>query len=234
MSKRRVLSEEEFTQYQRWNLPRIGEHAAPEVAPEEELTEELKPITAEELEQIQQQAYQEGFKQGQEAGFSTGKEEGYAVGVAEGQVKGLEQGIETGLEQGKEQIDATIGYLKDIIATFTQPLQEIDHRVHDELLALAVSITEKVILQHIEAHPENILVLVQESIQQLPVNQRKGIIYLHPDDMAIVQEHLTLSENWQCVEDVQLQRGGCRIETEFSSIDMRLEKRFQEAIKWLL
>jgi len=60
--------------------------------------------------------------------------------------------------------------------------------------------------------------------------QLPALLYLQPDDAALVREHLgeELSQNgWRLVEDPELQRGGCRMETGTNQVDATMQTRWR-------
>jgi flagellar assembly protein FliH len=62
-------------------------------------------------------------------------------------------------------------------------------------------------------------------------------VHLHPEDAAVVREHLAPTENeraWVIVEDPVMARGGCQITSATSRIDARLESRVGAILSELL
>jgi len=82
----------------------------------------------------------------------------------------------------------------------------------------------------LKVHPELVLPTVTAAIHSLPVLQLPATIMLHPDDAALVREHMEeeLSKHgWKIEEDPQLARGGCRILTRTNQIDATAETRWK-------
>ena len=64
------------------------------------------------------------------------------------------------------------------------------------------------------AKPEQVLALVRELLHQEPQLGAHPRLWLHPDDLALVEEHLAVeltTAGWQARVDPDLQRGGCRV-----------------------
>ena len=65
----------------------------------------------------------------------------------------------------------------------------------------------------------------------------KVTILLHPEDATLVREtfatHAT-KQSWTLVEDALVSRGGCRIETDVSKLDVTLESRLAAMAATLL
>ena len=71
----------------------------------------------------------------------------------------------------------------------------------------------------------------------LPVAMRDVRVHLHPEDAAVVKQHLAPTENeraWTIIEDPVMARGGCQIATATSRIDARLEARLGGILSELL
>ena len=71
----------------------------------------------------------------------------------------------------------------------------------------------------------------------MPVATRDVRVQLHPEDAAIVREHLAPAEHeraWVLVEDPMMMRGGCQVVSASSRIDVRLEKRLGALLSELM
>ena len=78
---------------------------------------------------------------------------------------------------------------------------------------------------------------MRESIGLLPLAQRNIRVHLHPLDASVVRELLAQPQTdtaWTIIEDPVMARGGCRISTDTSQIDARLETRLATVLKHLL
>jgi flagellar assembly protein FliH len=62
------------------------------------------------------------------------------------------------------------------------------------------------------------------------------MLFLHPDDAAHVKECLQddlAQADWRIVEDPNIQRGGCRVETASNQIDASIGTRWQRIARAL-
>jgi flagellar assembly protein FliH len=78
--------------------------------------------------------------------------------------------------------------------------------------------------------PELIMPVVREAIDYLPTLQQPAILVLHPEDALIVRgsmAHELDKGGWRIVEDEQIARGGCRIDTASNQIDAQIASRWQ-------
>ena len=170
-------------------------------------------MTAEEIEKIQQQAWDEGYQ----AGFDKG--------LADGQVE---------IQKRCQQLESILNFLG-------QPLEDIDEQVNQQLFQLAMSVAGHIIRREIRADPGQVIAVVRAAMNALPVAERDVKVYLHPEDVALVREALSISEDeitetrpWRIIEDPVLTRGGCRVRSENSTIDATVETRLNRVIATLL
>jgi flagellar assembly protein FliH len=236
-----------------WSLPRVETTATPEQEshtnalgkkthwhfepPEEEIVE-VVPLTAEEIEAIRQAAHDEGFNQGKEEGFAKSYEEGFAKGVAEGTAQGIEAGEEQGLAQGKESIDTLSANWQSLIEQLDNPLASVEKNVEEQLLNLVVQLTEAVVLQEAKTNPDILMAAISTGIKALPINEAQTQIYLHPDDIKLVQQqfgekHL-LESGWHLLPAPQLAQGSCQIENSTSNIDLQIKSRLKQVLESFL
>lgn len=193
------------TAFERWEMPVMGERGRVE-----EAEEEVKPLTAEQIEAIQKQAYQEGFAQGRREG----------------------------LEAGEKEIAANVQRLQQIMQLLSEPLKTVDESVEEELITLAIAVARQIIRREIQQEPEQVIAVVREAMAELPSATRNVSIFLHPEDAVLVREAFSTEEEetapWKIVEDMVLTRGDCRIESDTSRIDARVERRLNSIMVELM
>lgn len=200
MSK--VISPEAADAFSRWRVPAIDEARAAEPEAQAESTGLL---TAEKLHEIQSQAYEEGF--------ALGKQEGLAAGATEIQAQGER--------------------LQQLMSRLAAPFEALDEQVEQQLLRLAITMARQLVRREMKAEPGEILPVVREAMGALPAAARSVELHLHPEDAALVRERLSLSDaerTWRIVEDPVLTRGDCRVSSDTSQIDARVETRLNAVI----
>jgi flagellar assembly protein FliH len=169
-----------------------------------------------ELDQIGQAAWEEGYARGQEAGRAA------ALNLMQPQINAQK---------------ARLGQVQSILDMLAAPLGELDAAVADELAHLACIIARHVVRRELRADPAQVIAAVREAVSLLPIVSRNVRVHLHPDDAAIVRERLAEPQSeraWVVLEDPVLERGGCRVVTENSQIDARLESRIGAVIATVL
>ena len=157
-------------------------------------------LTANHVERIQKQAYDEGFARGQA----------------------------DGLQAAQTETQARLAQLAQILGLLAAPLKELDERIEQELVTLALQATRLLVRRELKADPGLVLAAVREAMAALPAAARQVRLHLHPEDAQLVREHFKPGEeqhSWRVVDDPSLTRGGCRVVTETSQIDATLESR---------
>ncbi|MGH8228946.1 MAG: flagellar assembly protein FliH [Steroidobacteraceae bacterium] len=153
---------------------------------------------------------------------------GYEAGIAAGRAESERLAVELGARSAR--LDSLLGEL-------ARPLVESDAAVDRQLLLLALAIGKQLARREIKADPAAIIGVIREAVGRLPAAARDVRIRLHPDDAALVREHLAEPRGeraWTLVEDPSQARGGCLVLTESSRIDLRLETRINAIAASLL
>ena len=154
----------------------------------------------------------------------------------EAYAKGLEAGRIAGeLEQRKRYEHLT--YIETIMNALASPLQQLDAEVEQQLVALAFTIAKHVVRRELRIDPAQVIAVIRDTVSLLPLAQRNVRVHLHPQDAALVRERLTepqAERAWSIVEDPVMARGGCRVSSDSSQIDARLETRLAAVFAHLM
>jgi flagellar assembly protein FliH len=157
---------------------------------------------------------------------------GYDDGLAQGRAAAQqEQGARLRtLEQQVARLDA-------ILVALARPLAELDEAVERELAELACAVARQVVRRELRAEPAHVIGAIREAVALLPSAAREVRVMLHPEDAALVRERLGdggAGRAWAITEDPMMGRGGCRVVSENSTVDARLETRVGAVIAHVL
>lgn len=163
-------------------------------------------MTAGRLESIQKEAYDEAWR------------------------KGHADGLKSGEVEIRERVDR----LDELLQALAKPFDQLDEQIEKQLLELAMATVRQLFRREMQQQPTHVIGVVREAIQVLPVASRSVQVHLHPDDAALVREHLSPAEGepaWIIVEDPLSSKGGCQVTTENSQIDASAESRLNALIQ---
>ncbi|WP_375057624.1 flagellar assembly protein FliH [Zobellella sp. DQSA1] len=208
------------------NLALRGEEA-PAVAPEP--VEAPEPLTAEALEAIRQAAFEEGHAEGKQQGFEAGREEGRLQGLREGHEAGLQQGLEQGLTEGRARIEEQLVQWQRWLEQLSTPLAQVDKVVEQSLVTLAQELARNLLKTEATTSPRLLLATVREAIAALPGHEAGVTLFLHPDDIAVIEQHFDApsrqQRRWELVAEPSQARGDLRLKTAMSELDISLAQR---------
>lgn len=223
-----AIPKEQQSAYQRWEMTSFGDNrpstlarriaaeeaaAAAAVPPSIDLPQIALP-SVEELEAMREAARQDGYVQGLEEGRATGHAEGYADGA----------------RQGKQQAEQELEHLRAIAATFSDAVNAADETIAGDVLELALRLARGMVRTAFDVRPELILEVVRDAIDRLPALQQPAVMTLNPEDAVLVREGMAdelAKGGWRVVEDSQIARGGCKVETASNQIDAQAQARWQ-------
>jgi len=209
-------AKEALTAWERWEMTAIAQDPAPDLPPEPKPAPVVAPLKPEvlindvELAQLRLQALRSGEAEGFRQGFAQGHTQGRAEAVAE--------------------VQAEARQLRALAQTLPDALRGAQAEIADNLLALALDIARQVLGQALALDSGAILPVVRELLQAEPALSGAPQLVLHPDDAALVQQHLAedlQAAGWRIRSDVNCQRGGCRVLAASGEQDASLPGRWE-------
>jgi flagellar assembly protein FliH len=139
-----------------------------------------------------------------------------------------------------QQLASLLPALKQAVTQILDARQSWQRHWEQHALRVAAAIASRVARRQIEKVPLITLDLVREALQLASGNERITL-RLHPDDRAALGEtadrlagELGSLAAVRVVADPAISRGGCRVDTEFGSIDQQLETQLARITEELL
>jgi flagellar assembly protein FliH len=225
-----VIPKEKLTAYQRWELPSFGDERASAVKDRAQETAKTAGQLAAEEAARQAEEHKRALEAERLAAYNAGLDEGRAAGFEQGQAAGLEQGRADGLTQGRAEAEQERAQLQQIAETFGNEVSQASERIADDVLNLALDLSKAMLKTALHLRPELVIPVVAEAIRYLPTVQQPALLTLHPEDAQLVNSQLgnELSKaGWRVVEDAEMERGGCRVDTASNQIDSTAPSRWQ-------
>lgn len=214
-SSDKPLPKEQQSAFQRWEMTSFGDERPSVVAAR-------KPVvpmpTAEEVARIKVEARMKAMSEGKQHGYS----EGYAEGLAQGRAQAL--------AEGHAQAAQELAFIKQLSGSFADAVTAADETIANDMLQLSLDLARAMLKTALAVQPELIIAVIRDAVDHLPSLQQPAQLHLHPDDLLLVQEHIgeeLAHGGWRLLEDAQLERGGCHIDTASNHIDATLATRWQ-------
>ncbi len=146
----------------------------------------------------------------------------YTQNTREECAKLREEAKNQGFQEGSEAWSKQLAFL----ATETAAMRE---QIKSSLVPLAIASVKKIIGKELETKPETVVSIISESLKELTQNKRI-IIHINPQDLAIVEQHRPELKKLVEYADVLLlspkasvSPGGCIIETETGIVNAQLD-----------
>jgi flagellar assembly protein FliH len=162
--------------------------------------------------------------------------------------KAVEQGRQAAIEAAQATLRTRLDQqLTSIVAALRQGVEKIEHSRHAwqehwerHAVQLAVAIASRICRRELSREPQIALEWIREALEMAAGNA-EIVLRLNPDDHAgfgsqsekITQE-LTGLGNVRIVADSAISSGGCRVDTEFGSLDQQLEQQLARVAEELL
>lgn len=177
-------------------------------------------MTAEELQAIFDEAEKDGFEQGHKEGFAKGNTEGY------------EAGRQQGLKEMRAQLVAEQQRFQALAHALLNPIDAQDDDLEHMVLDIICTLTQSVVQREVQTDSSQILQLVRNAIDALPVGSKNIRVCLNPDDLAAIETYATEQQlDWKFFGDSGLLPGGCRIETPESRVDFSVSSRLKTVLE---
>lgn len=178
--------------------------------------------------------YEEAKQAGYKVGLSEGRSDGHKKGFEAAKKAGYQQGLKEGREEAKKELDhqvgSTLAPLSPLVSRFEEAIALLDSTISNELVELALAIGCQLARDRLDEEPELMLEIVRELLYMEPSIHSKPRLWLHPDDLSLVQQHLGdefEAASWKLQPDKNMSRGGCKLTSDNEECDATWETRCQ-------
>lgn len=158
--------------------------------------------------------------------------------------KAIEEGIrigqDRGFQEGLAERNALLQKIQDVLKLAVKRREEILKAVETEIVEVAILVAEKIIKRETKGDPGIALANVKEALKKL-TSKEEITVRLNVEDIQMVARHkdeffkeIKGLEGINFKEDSGIERGGCRIDTHFGSIDATISTQLDEIRRGLL
>lgn len=178
--------------------------------------------------------FQQGLQQGHEEGLRQGVEQGRQQGFNLGQQDGFQQGYAKGEGQGREKYESVMAPLHALQAHIQQWQDEREHAQREQICSLVQKVAQQVIRAELTLMPQQILALVDETLDSMPGNADKVIVHLNPQDLERINNlNPKLHPSWKLVADKEMPIGGVQLVTDQAEADASSDARLEACMETL-
>jgi flagellar assembly protein FliH len=165
----------------------------------------------------------------------TAAQAGDATGLEQVREQAYRQGVAVGRQEAAAQIEAERAALKRLTESFQELLQELEQGLANDVLSMSLELAKLIVRHAIRVQPDLVLSVVREAVASLTGFDAQTTIHLHPADGKLVRDiasddPLLAGLPWKIVDDINIERGGCRLETATTEVDATLETRWRRVI----
>ncbi|WP_281630720.1 flagellar assembly protein FliH [Vibrio sp. St2] len=180
------------------------------------------------LQQKLEEGFQTGLEQGHEEGLRQGLSQGKQQGLLEGQKEGFQKGFVSGEQSGKQTFLEATKPVNELYQTLSRWQSEREQQQRHIICELVQKVAQQVIRAELTLMPQQILALVDETLEAMPGKTEKVTVHLNPQDLdRITQINAELPKEWKLVANPELPTGGCHLVTDDAEADASCDSRFQ-------
>jgi flagellar assembly protein FliH len=179
-----------------------------------------------------QQRLEEGFQTGLEQGHHEGLEQGLAQGKQQGLLEGQKEGFQKGFVSGEQSVKNTLFEatlpVNEIYQSLSRWQSEKEQQQRHIICELVQKVAQQVIRAELTLMPQQILALVDETLEAMPGKTEKVVVHLNPQDLErISQINAELPSEWKLVANPDLPSGGCHLVTDDAEADVSCDSRLE-------
>ena len=159
----------------------------------------------------------------------------HAAEVARARDQAYRDGVAAGRQEAQAALAAERAELKALIAGVNEFMHDFEQTLASDVLSMGLELAKQIVRTALRVKPDMVLAVVREAISSLPGLSEQTVLLLNPADAALVRRGLEDDPSlatlpWKIVEDAQIERGGCRLETPTTEVDAALETRWRRVV----
>ena len=195
----------------------------------EQRADEIIAEAREEAEQLKEEMQQE-IEADKEEIFAEAKEKGYQAG--------LDEGRETGRQEGRahveQEFEKLLQQMQQEVDDFHQTIETREEDMKDELVELAIAISEKIVAQELKLNKTVLENMIRKKLKLLEEGENLKL-RIHPENLDLLQEvkeDLIITNGYieeiKIIGDDDITDNGVIIETDFGGLDATISTQLQK------
>ena len=160
--------------------------------------------------------------------FNDIKEKQQPNSVEQEKQRGFEQGYQEAMQKVEAQWDDKLTLLDNMTNELSHPLEIIDKTIKEKLVDLTIAIAKQIVRRELSVDSGQIVSAVKQAIDLIPKDGEKINLHINPKDMQYMS-HIFSNEDssskYNIVQDPSIQVGGCKALTDYSLVDLTIDKQ---------
>lgn len=150
-------------------------------------------------------------------------------------IKGFAQGERAGAEAAAQRGEAMLRRLTETLEELTVLRAQMIRQTERQMVQLALAVARRLIQREVSLDPDLLIAVARVALDRLGETM-SVTVRLHPDDFeATAAGRAELQgTNVMVLADPRVGRGGCRVESEFGTMDVGIDSQIQEVARALL
>lgn len=148
--------------------------------------------------------------------------------IAEEKQRGYKQGYEEAIVKVQSEWEQKLVLIENISTALNEPIKDIDKIIQEKTAEIAIAIAKQIIRRELSIDSGQIVSAVKQAIDLIPKDGEKIYLHINPIDVAIVNQIFSdndVSNKYDIVQDPSIDAGGCKALTDYSLVDLTIEKQ---------
>jgi flagellar assembly protein FliH len=159
-----------------------------------------------------------------QAQIAGARQAGYQDGYRDGLVA-----LDSFKQSIAQQMAAQVGAL---LNSFDAQTDALEQQMAQAVAQASVMLARRVVRAELQAKPQQVADIAQQAVNAVLLSARHIRVTVHPDDHALVAAgaaEALQARGARLLADAQIERGGCRIDSDLGRIDATIEARWRQA-----
>lgn len=148
--------------------------------------------------------------------------------VAKEKQRGFEQGYQEGVAKAQSEWQPKITYLNELLLALESPLKEFDQEAQQKVVEICMAVAKQIIRRELSIDSGQIVAAIKQAIELIPKDGQQVNIFINPSDAEHVEKLFAQNgdvSKFNIVQDPTITAGGCRANTDYSLVDLSIEKQ---------
>jgi len=150
--------------------------------------------------------------------------------------KGFAQGERAGAEAAAQRGEAMLRRLTETLGELTTLREQMIHQTERQMVQLALAIARRVVHREVSIDHDLLIAMARVALERVG-ESAQVTVRLSPEDFeatAAVRSAQWAGSHVTVVADARVGRGGCRVESEFGTMDAGVDAQIHEIARALL